>query len=107
MRSIVGELCLAARRAGATVTVTVIGDLDMATTPGLRDFLATALREGDERVSLDLAGLTFIDAGGIGVLVGFRNRTRLQGTQLLLIDSSDCVRHLLCITGLDGQFPPT
>jgi anti-sigma B factor antagonist len=98
---------LTVHRTGARVTVTVTGDLDMATTPDLSAFLATALRDGDDHVSLDLAGLTFIDAQGLGALVSFRNRTRRQGIHLKLINSSNCVKRLLRLTGLDEGFAST
>jgi anti-sigma B factor antagonist len=99
-------LRLAARRAGPTLAITVIGDLDVATKPDLVAFLTKALQDNDECVSLDLSGLTFIDAGGIGLLVGLRNRTRRQGTDLILINSPACVERLLFLTGLDKRFTP-
>lgn len=95
---------LAACRAGTTVTVIVIGDLDMATTPDLATFVTKTLRDDDKRVSLDLTGLTFIDAGGLGVLVGLRNHAERRGTELLLINCPGCIRRLLRITGLDKRF---
>lgn len=100
-------LRLAARRAGGRVTVRVAGDLDIATKPELAAYLTSTLRDGDQRVSLDLAGVTFIDAGGLGVLVGFRNRIRQQDIELVLVDSAACVLRLLKITGLDQEFALT
>jgi len=100
------ELRLEARRAGTTLTIEVAGELDMATKPQLIAFLDRTLRDGDKCVSLDLAGLTFIDAGGIGALVGLRNRTRGQSADLVMINSPNRVKRLLRVTGLDEHLRP-
>ncbi|MCP2337391.1 STAS domain-containing protein [Actinomadura rupiterrae] len=97
-------LRLAARRAGTTVTITVIGDLDMATNPELVAFLNSTLQAGDQHVSLGLAGVTFIDAGGLGVLVGFQNLARRQGADLDLVGCAECVKRLLRVARLDAYF---
>ncbi|MCP2337352.1 STAS domain-containing protein [Actinomadura rupiterrae] len=98
------ELRLRARRASTTVTVTVAGDLDVATKPELVVFLAGVLLAGDQRMVLNLGGVTFIDASGAGALVGFWKLARQQDTALVLVDSADCVLRLLAITGLDLLF---
>jgi anti-sigma B factor antagonist len=98
------DLRFSARRVGATVTVTINGDLDIATKPALLAFLVCTLQDGDHCVSLDLSGLAFIDAGGLGALICFQNRARKQGTNLVLANGSDRFRYLLRITRLDGQF---
>lgn len=96
-----------ARRAGATLTIEVTGELDMATKPHLIAFVEKMLKDGDTSVSLDLAGLTFIDAVGIGALIGLRNHISGQGADLLLIKSPNCVKRLLRLTGLDEHLRPT
>jgi anti-sigma B factor antagonist len=98
------DLHLLAHRTDDTVTIAVGGELDIATKPALVTFLQDNLRDSDDRVTLDLSGLKFIDAGGLGLLVGVRVRAQRQDTVLSLIGTSDHFRRLLQITGLDAQF---
>ena len=47
-------------------TVSIVGELDMNTVPALRDALRSPTRR---RLTVDLAGLTFIDAGGLSEFI--------------------------------------
>jgi anti-sigma B factor antagonist len=100
----VDELHLLAYRTDDTVTIAVTGDLDIATAPGLVAFVRDNLRDGDDRLTLDLSRLSFVDAGGLGLLVGVRVRMQRQDALLSLIGTTDELRRLLRITGLDTQF---
>ena len=51
---------------------------------------------------VDLAAVSFIDAAGLGVLLG-AHRRRAGG--LALRAPSRCVRRLLALTGHDATFP--
>src|SRR5262245_44082883 len=80
--------------------VTVAGELDVATSPQLRDCLAAT--EGD--VVVDLAGVTFIDSTALGVLVGAQKSAHNAGFTLSLSGQSEFVRRLLTVAGLDDFF---
>src|SRR5574342_475502 len=57
------------REAGA-IRVVAAGELDVATAPDLEGMIETTLRlPGVRDVVIDCAGLTFIDAAGLGALV--------------------------------------
>lgn len=101
------ELHMTASRAGVVATVTVTGDLDIATRPDLIDFLARTLRRSDQQIALNLAGLTFIDVGGLGMLAGFQDLVASQDAQLVLVNCPICVRRMLHITGFDNVFTQT
>lgn len=88
---------------GATVTVT--GEIDLATAPQLRDAALRALRQGDGPLRLDLRGVTFLDSTGLHVLLATRRRAELEGRQLLLAHVSTPVQRLLEITATDALFP--
>jgi anti-sigma B factor antagonist len=77
---------------GVTVVV-LVGELDMATAPRLRDVLQTV----DGPVVLDCARLTFLDSSGLGVLA---ERRRATGTVTLRNVQPIC-RRVLSITGMD------
>jgi anti-sigma B factor antagonist len=101
------------RRAG-TVTVVVSGEVDMATIPELKRCLWAALGECgngsgwrercDQRVVVELGDVMFIDATGLGMLVGALNRANLQRTVFLLANVTPMLERLLAITGLTDRF---
>jgi anti-sigma B factor antagonist len=82
--------------------VMIRGDLDLATAPWLRRVIIEAQAAPGVRgtVVIDMSGVTFIDACGIGVLVSAHKRARARGGQLVLRDPSRCVSRLLELTGL-------
>ena len=84
------------------VVVGVTGELDVATTPELRDCLAGV--DGD--VVVDLSGVTFMDSTALGALVSATNRSREQGATFTLRGESAFVHRLLKVAGLDDFFHP-
>ena len=82
--------------------VTVRGDLDLATAPGLERTLAEEARHGG-LVVLDLRELSFIDASGLGVLLRIDAYSRGDGMELRLIPG-ERASHLLELCGLDHRF---
>jgi anti-sigma B factor antagonist len=89
-------------RDGAAV-VTVQGEVDLATSPQLRDCL-TAVVEKSTAVVVDLDQVGFIDSTGIGVLVGAVKRARSTGGDLSLVCTQRRILKVLEITGLTQVF---
>jgi anti-sigma B factor antagonist len=104
-------LHLTTRRQGAKVIVHVSGELDIATISVLRGHLLDLIREpcnGHRQIGevvMELSGLSFIDAAGLGALVSIRDHARRTETPLLLSGIPPRVERLLRITGLDEHFP--
>jgi anti-sigma B factor antagonist len=90
-------------RDGATV-VGVVGEVDVATAPTLRDRLDTVVTTGDGAVVVDLAGVTFIDSTGLGVLIGARKRCADEGRQLRIVVGEPRILKVFEITGLTELF---
>lgn len=87
------------------VTVMVTGDLDLATKMQLRSHLAAVVSErGGQQIVLDLRGLSFIDAGGLGTLIAIQNLAQRAGRTLVLACPPPCLLRLLAITGLENHF---
>ena len=86
-------------------TVVLDGEIDIATSPAIRRFLMAAISGGDVHLTVDMSGVTFIDAGGIDVLVAAANRAREAGGSLSLLAPSPQVRWLLDVCHLDGILP--
>ena len=91
--------------------VTAHGDLDLAAKPRLREQLQQAaaaeagqVAEGNRfpAVVVDLSGLSFMDAAGLGVLLEHRSVLRERGGDLWLVAPEGGAAHrLLEIVGLD------
>ncbi len=72
----------------------VSGELDMATAPTVA---AKLLRDRSIRV-VDLGGVTFIDAAGLG---GLRDGMRRANRPIHVRRAPPCIRRLLSMVGLD------
>lgn len=71
-------------RDGWTV-VSVSGELDLVTSPGVRQQVHDAVAEGRRNVVLDLSEVRFCDSSGVGVLVGARRLMRSCAGRLRLV----------------------
>ncbi len=85
--------------------VTVDGEVDVYTSPVLRQHLHTATEEGCETLAVVLDGVGFIDSSGLGALVGALRRARERGGDLRIVCSKDSTLKVFRITGLDKVFP--
>ena len=88
-----------------SVTVAVIGELDIATVPRFTARMGELARRGHLReLVLDLSGLTFIDAGGLRALTELRSRIEL-GDAILILDGVPAqMRRLMRIIGPVRRF---
>jgi anti-sigma B factor antagonist len=84
--------------------VTLYGELDVADAPGVVAYLITAEAVYGQWVIVDLAGLDYIDAAGLGVLVRVLKRARRSGGDLPLAAPQELVRKVLTVTGLIDVF---
>ncbi|MFF4779057.1 STAS domain-containing protein [Microtetraspora fusca] len=94
---------LAACRPAHTV-IGLHGEIDIATSPALRQRLRNALQHSEDVLILDLSRVSFCDASGLAVLVGIKRRTRQVGITLRLAAPGPRMIELLRITGLDRSF---
>ena len=88
-----------------SATVVLDGDIDIATAPAIRRFLMAAISGGTAHLAVDMSGVTFIDASGIGVLVAAANRARQAGGGLSLLAPSRQVQRPLGVLHLDAILP--
>jgi len=85
---------------GAVTVVTVLGEVDVATAPTLRQTLLGLVSEtgGPPRIVIDLAGVDFLDSTGLGVLLGALKRVRAKDGVLVLARAEPHVRKVFEIT---------
>jgi anti-anti-sigma factor len=86
--------------------VDVRGEIDVATCELLRDRLLLALTDQDRRnIVVNLAGISFIDSTGLGVLVAAWHRAQAGPRALALAAPPRQARTVLDTTGLTKVFP--
>jgi anti-anti-sigma factor len=83
---------------GDWTVVSVVGDLDVATMPTLRQHLD---RVEEERVALDLGGVDYVDPVTLGILVVGALRASRRGGRFVVVCGPGAARDLLAETGLD------
>jgi anti-anti-sigma factor len=87
--------------------ITVAGELDMATEPVLvQAFVRAVDRHHPVRIRVDLAGLRFIDARGIGAIITCRQAAEAAGAAFVISPASERVHDILWLTGLQELLPP-
>ena len=91
---------LSRKRLADHTVIAVTGELDIASTPYLRERLHTALRDTGAHVVIDVSGVTFCDASGLALLLDARRRVEAAGTTLVLSAPRPQLRRLLRLTGL-------
>ncbi len=70
----------------------------------LRETVETLLKEGRNKIVLNLARISYMDSAGIGELVACYKRSREKGGQLKLLNPSGKVYDLLQLTKLEEIF---
>ena len=88
--------------------VSVAGELDIATAEQAYSFITEVIDgrlRGSAPVTVDLSGVTFCDASGLGALARLARYARAAGRQLKLTSVRPSVMKVMRITGLDRVFP--
>ncbi|HTU31941.1 MAG TPA: STAS domain-containing protein [Solirubrobacteraceae bacterium] len=96
----------------STVTLSLLGELDMSTVPQLSDRVRHQLRDGANELTLDLRELAFMDSSGLRLLIELFDDSRRDGWTLRLIaPRHEAATLVLRATGADValpfQTPPT
>ena len=85
--------------------IRVVGELDIATAEKAYSYISKVIDGGHAPVTVDLSGLTFCDASGLGVLARISRHARQAGRQLKLASARPSLLKLMRLTGLDVTFP--
>jgi anti-sigma B factor antagonist len=83
----------------------VTGELDIATAEQAYSYISEIIDGRLAPVTVDLSGLTFCDASGLGVLARAARYARQKGRQLTLASARPSLQKIMRITGLDRAFP--
>ena len=88
--------------------VSVAGELDIATAEQAYSYITEVIdgrSRGPAPLTVDLSGVTFCDASGLGALARLARHARAAGRQLSLTSVRPSVMKIMRITGLDRVFP--
>ena len=87
-----------------TPVVSVMGEVDLATTRTLEQTLLGVTEDREGKVIVDLTGCSFLDSRGLGALVATRARLERSNRRLALVLSHPSVLRIFEITGFDELF---
>jgi anti-sigma B factor antagonist len=87
-------------RSGDEALVTLAGELDTASSRSLRATLGALVDDGVRVVRVRAEGLSFLDAAGLGVLIGAARRVREVGGSLHLESASRQVSRVVALSGV-------
>ena len=86
-------------------TLTVAGEVDLASSPELDAAIIAAIESGAASVVVDLTDVSFMDSSGLGVIVRGLKRCREADKDLDLVITNERVLKVFGITGLDQVIP--
>lgn len=98
------ELVLENRSQDGWALVMVSGELDLHTSPRLRDHVLGMIEGGERLVALDLTKVGFMDSSSLGVLVTCLKRMREHEGRIVLVGVQSTPMKVLQLTGLDRVF---
>jgi anti-anti-sigma factor len=84
--------------------LSVVGELDMSNSSELRRRVEKAVREGRDRVVIDLDGLSHMDSSGLAALIDSHQLAEARGGRVALVITAESVRRTVEVRGLDRLF---
>lgn len=99
------DLDIAIRDQDDVCVMSLSGEVDVYTAPGLKQRLADAIDGGCSHVVVDLARVGFMDSSGLGALVSGLKRIKERDGTIRLACAGEQVLKVFRITGLDKVFP--
>jgi anti-sigma B factor antagonist len=98
------DLVLENRVAGPWSVVRVAGELDLHTSPQLRDHVLSMIGDEPVHLALDLSEVGFMDSSSLGMLVTVLKRVRERDGDLRLVGVTGSPMKVFALTGLDRVF---
>ena len=93
-------------RSGSGVTVSIVGELDMATAQALSQHLDEHLSNGVMDLTLDLEDMAFMDSSGLRLLIELNDRSQQQAWRLSMkLPKHEGAALVLRATGADTALP--
>jgi anti-sigma B factor antagonist len=92
------------RRDSRATVIELAGDIDLHRVSGIHHELLGVVREQPAKLIIDLAGVSYMDSSGVGMLVDVFRRVNNFNGFMALVGPNARVRNLFEITKLDRFF---
>lgn len=89
---------------GQVVIVTVEGQIDIDSSPKLREVFIRCISDKDKKILVDCLKLTYIDSSGLATLIELLQRLRKIEGELKICNLSEKVKSIFEVTKLDELF---
>lgn len=99
------DLTIDSQRVGTWTVLQVSGELDLHTSPALRDSVSKLIEAGASRLAIDLEHVGFMDSSSLGILVTALKRIRENDGDLALVGINGSPLKVLALTGIDRLIP--
>lgn len=87
-----------------TAIIALSGEVDVYTSPRVKQEIVDLLNGGTTRLLVDLSGVEYLDSTGLGVLIGGLKRAREREGDLKLLCDNPRILRIFEITGLTKIF---
>lgn len=98
-------LCIAVSALGATSTIGLQGEWDLAGEPAISRAITKTLERSPERVVLDLSQLAFMDASGVAAAIQLSARSHAENFQLAIVPGPRAVQRVFDICHVTEALP--
>jgi anti-sigma B factor antagonist len=99
-----GPVEVTTRQEGGYSIVTVKGEVDLYSSPRMRDAILAGVSRKNPRIIVDLSGVTYMDSSGIATLVEVLQLTRKHSGRLVIAGLSQRVREVFELARLESVF---
>ncbi len=104
MKKTVRGLRIATADVEGQPVVRVSGEVDLRTSPQLREALLNVLESRPRRLIVDLAEVRYMDSSGVGTMVEIKRLIERNGGRIVLAGLQPRVRSVFEVTQLDRFF---
>lgn len=94
-----GSLQISSELVNGLATLTLRGELDLASAGQLEESFTAIDEQRPSRVTVDLGGLAFVDSSGLRALLLADARARENGYELVLLPGQEPVQRVFEMTG--------
>ena len=99
-----GPVEVTTRQEGGFTIVVVRGEVDLYSSPRMREAILAGVSRKNPRVIVDLAGVSYMDSSGIATLVEALQLTRKHSGSLVIAGLSERVREVFELARLESVF---
>lgn len=98
------DVMLQTRTQGPWTVIEVAGELDLHTSPALRDHVLDLIEQGARLLAIEMSKVGFVDSSTLGALITCLKRLRERDGRLALVGMGGSPMRVMNLTGLDRVF---